>query len=72
MLQVLMSTLFVLISFATVPDVTWADIGALDELREELDMSILQPITNPELFESVGLSVPAGVCSLSMQCAGKM
>lgn len=27
--------------FATVPDVTWADIGALEEIREELTMAIL-------------------------------
>ena len=27
--------------FATVPDVTWDDIGALDDVREELKMSIL-------------------------------
>lgn len=46
--------------FATVPDVSWDDIGALEELREELSLSILQPITNPEQFESIGLTVPAG------------
>ena len=27
--------------FATVPDVTWSDIGALTEIREELEMAIL-------------------------------
>ena len=27
--------------FATVPDVTWNDIGALKEVREELQMAIL-------------------------------
>lgn len=47
--------------FATIPDVTWNDIGALDDLREELNMTILQPIMNPQQFESIGLTVPAGV-----------
>ena len=47
--------------FATIPDVTWNDIGALDELREELSMTILQPILNPQQFEAIGLTVPAGV-----------
>ena len=28
--------------FATAPDVSWADVGALDELREELSLSICQ------------------------------
>lgn len=27
--------------FATVPDVTWEDVGALQEIREELTMAIL-------------------------------
>lgn len=27
--------------FATVPDVTWENIGALSEVREELQMAIL-------------------------------
>ena len=27
--------------FATVPDITWDDIGALKEIREELEMSIM-------------------------------
>ena len=30
--------------FATVPDVTWDDIGALSDVREELSISILAPI----------------------------
>jgi hypothetical protein len=47
--------------FATIPDVSWNDIGALDELREELSMTILQPILNPQQFEAIGLTVPAGV-----------
>lgn len=27
--------------FATVPDVTWEDVGALQDIREELSMAIL-------------------------------
>lgn len=27
--------------FVTVPDVTWADVGALEDIREELTMAIL-------------------------------
>ena len=27
--------------FATVPDVTWNDIGALEDIREELSLAIL-------------------------------
>lgn len=31
--------------FATVPDVTWEDVGALQDIREELTMAILVNIT---------------------------
>jgi ribosome biogenesis ATPase len=47
--------------FATVPDVTWADIGALHETREELHMAIVQPIKRPELFSAVGIEAACGV-----------
>ena len=47
--------------FATVPDVSWEDIGALKSVREELQMAIVEPIKNPELYASVGISAPAGV-----------
>lgn len=47
--------------FATVPDVTWADVGALNEVRDELHMAIVQPIRRPELFARVGVQAPCGV-----------
>jgi ribosome biogenesis ATPase len=47
--------------FATIPDVTWADIGALGQVRDELHMAIVQPIRHPELFSVVGIDAPSGV-----------
>lgn len=47
--------------FATVPDVTWSNVGALGKTRIELNMAIVQPIKRPELYEKVGISAPAGV-----------
>ena len=47
--------------FATVPDVTWSDIGALHATRSELHMAVVQPIHRPELFRAVGIDAPAGV-----------
>ena len=47
--------------FATVPDVTWSDVGALHGTREELHMAIVQPILRPELFSKLGISSPCGV-----------
>lgn len=47
--------------FATVPDVTWSNVGALQKVRIELNMAIVQPIKRPELYEKVGISAPGGV-----------
>ncbi|KAH8094551.1 P-loop containing nucleoside triphosphate hydrolase protein [Cristinia sonorae] len=47
--------------FATVPDISWADIGALHATREELHMAIVQPIKRPELFKAVGIQAACGV-----------
>ncbi|KIK70588.1 hypothetical protein GYMLUDRAFT_65810 [Collybiopsis luxurians FD-317 M1] len=47
--------------FATVPDVTWTDVGALHGIREELHMAIVQPIKRPELFSAVGIEAACGV-----------
>jgi ribosome biogenesis ATPase len=41
--------------FATVPGVSWDDIGALQSVRDELRMAIVEPIKNPEYFHSVGI-----------------
>lgn len=57
--------------FATVPDVTWNDIGALQSIREELTLSVLEPITHPEKFKALGLPLPAGVMLYGPPGCGK-
>ncbi|KAJ1885764.1 Ribosome biogenesis ATPase rix7 [Kickxella alabastrina] len=47
--------------FATVPGVTWDDIGALSAVRSELRMAVVEPIRRPEVFAQVGITAPAGV-----------
>ncbi|WBW71739.1 ribosome assembly ATPase Rix7 [Schizosaccharomyces osmophilus] len=47
--------------FATVPDITWSEVGALKSIRVELQMAIVQPIKRPELYKSVGITAPCGV-----------
>jgi len=47
--------------FATIPDTTWHDIGALQSVREELEMAIVQPIKNPDRYRKVGISAPTGI-----------
>lgn len=47
--------------FATVPDTTWADIGALGGIRDELSTAIVEPIQNPDIYANVGITAPTGV-----------
>ena len=47
--------------FATIPDTTFADIGALRPVREELLTAIVDPIRSPEKYARVGITAPTGV-----------
>lgn len=47
--------------FATVPDTTWRDVGALENVRSELQMAIVEPIKNPQRFRAVGITAATGV-----------
>ncbi|XP_044068952.1 nuclear valosin-containing protein-like isoform X3 [Siniperca chuatsi] len=57
--------------FTTVPDVTWEDVGALQDIREELTMAILAPVRSPEQFRALGLSAPSGVLLAGPPGCGK-
>eukprot|EP01041_Mallomonas_annulata_P004444 gene4444-8857_t len=57
--------------FAVAPDVTWSDVGALAEVREELLTNVLEPIAHPERYRSLGLEVPAGVLFFGPPGCGK-
>ncbi|RDI76685.1 hypothetical protein Vi05172_g13332 [Venturia inaequalis] len=57
--------------FATIPDTTWSDIGALEKVREELEMAIVQPIKEPERYKKVGISAPTGVLLFGPPGCGK-
>ncbi|KAI1354162.1 putative AAA family ATPase/60S ribosome export protein Rix7 [Xylaria sp. FL0043] len=47
--------------FSTIPDTTWAHIGALHDVRDELMLSIVEPIHHPEKFKALGIDGPSGV-----------
>lgn len=37
--------------FATIPDVTWDDVGSLCDVREDLEFSICRAIKFPEEYQ---------------------
>lgn len=57
--------------FITVPDVTWDDIGSLQDIRDELKLAILAPVKFPEKLERLGLSSPSGVLLCGPPGCGK-
>jgi ribosome biogenesis ATPase len=57
--------------FATVPDVKWEDVGSLGDVRDELNLSICEPILNPGKFKALGLSAPTGVLLYGPPGCGK-
>ena len=57
--------------FATVPDVSWSDIGALESVRAELQMAIVNAIRHPEAYAALGLDSPAGVLMYGPPGCGK-
>ena len=42
--------------FATVPNVSWEDVGALEDLRKKLEQAIVSPVKYREFYEKVGLN----------------
>mmetsp|Transcript_32370 Transcript_32370/g.49533 ORF Transcript_32370/g.49533 Transcript_32370/m.49533 type:complete len:423 (+) Transcript_32370:996-2264(+) len=57
--------------FSTVPSTTWNNVGALINVRAELQMSIVEPILNPDRFKKIGLQAPAGVLLYGPPGCGK-
>lgn len=57
--------------FPTVPDVTWQDIGGLEEIKRELREKILEPIQYSKLHEEFGASRPNGILMWGPPGCGK-
>ena len=50
---------------------TWEDIGALGDLREELELSILGPVNHPEVTKALGMEAPTGILLCGPPGCGK-
>lgn len=53
------------------PDVSFDDIGGLDEQILELKEAIELPLTNPEIFSNIGIEPPGGVLLYGPPGSGK-
>lgn len=57
--------------FATIPDVTWAEVGALTNLKRELEERIVSPIKYKEMYMKFGIGIPAGILLYGPPGCGK-
>ncbi|GAA6000847.1 hypothetical protein JCM10207_004688 [Rhodosporidiobolus poonsookiae] len=46
--------------FTTVPNVSWADLGALSDVRAKMNENIIWAIQRPEVFERLGVKASCG------------
>ncbi|MCL9815411.1 proteasome-activating nucleotidase Pan1 [Natronocalculus amylovorans] len=53
------------------PDVTYEDIGGLDEQMTEVRETVEMPLKHPEMFEEVGIQPPSGVLLYGPPGTGK-
>ncbi|XP_058227410.1 cell division cycle protein 48 homolog [Rhododendron vialii] len=54
-----------------VPNVSWADIGGLDNVKRELQETVQYPVEHPEKFEKFGMSPSKGVLFYGPPGCGK-
>lgn len=53
------------------PTESYADIGGLDEQVREMKEAVELPLTNPELYEEIGINAPKGVILYGEPGTGK-
>lgn len=57
--------------FATIPNVTWEDVGALDKIREEMEMALIEPIRSRDKYKLLNLKVSCGILLYGPPGCGK-
>ena len=57
--------------FVEVPDVTWADVGGLEDTKERLRETIQWPLEYPEVFEQLDMAAAKGVMLYGPPGTGK-
>ena len=58
-------------SFLEKPDVKFADVGGLDNVKKEIDLKIIKPLDNPELYAAYGKKIGGGILLYGPPGCGK-
>ena len=53
------------------PDVRWSDIGGLDSIKKELQEAVEWPLKYPDLYSTIGYSMPKGILLFGPSGTGK-
>ena len=57
--------------YVEIPEVTWEEVGGLEEVKDRLKESVEWPLTKPELFEHFGIKPPRGIVLFGAPGTGK-
>lgn len=57
--------------FATIPNVSWEDIGALTDIRHEMEMALLEPVRSKATFDALNIPASLGVLLYGPPGCGK-
>jgi transitional endoplasmic reticulum ATPase len=57
--------------FVEVPNVTWDQIGGLEDLKQKLIESVDWPLSHPNIFERMGITPPRGILLYGPPGCGK-
>lgn len=57
--------------FATIPNVTWDDIGGLEEIRKEMELAIIEPIRSREKYKILNIKLSCGILLYGPPGCGK-
>jgi len=58
-------------AFITIPDVSWSDVGGLDDVKRQLKNNVERPLKQPEIFRQAGIAAPGGVLLYGPPGTGK-
>lgn len=57
--------------FVETPDVSWSDIGGLEEVKESMKEAVEWPLKRPEVFKRMGIRPPRGILLYGPPGTGK-
>jgi len=58
-------------SFLEKPDIKFADVGGLENIKKEIDLKIIKPLDNPEVYAAYGKKIGGGILLYGPPGCGK-